>query len=197
MQHVDTDLLELPQFLRFDEVELYYCYASNKLIEKKCHSVGYYLLLLKEQLKDLNLIAVTCAIKNAYVGNEIYQNDGRYFSSHSYLLDHFRNELLPLCGSSRGYKFNIHFHSEKIASTNVIASILQMDPIERCSTLEISLRDLNRSMKLPIESISSWLHRKCYGSSEKERFLRIYLDNYIQNSLEMGDYLKKVIYLYL
>ena len=106
IHHVDTDLLKLPQFLRFDEVELYYCYASNKLIQQKCHSVEYYLLLLKEQLKDLNLISVTCAIKNAYVGNEIYQNDGRYFSSHSYLLDHFRNELLPLCGPSRVYSTN-------------------------------------------------------------------------------------------
>ena len=197
-----TDLLEFPQFLRFDEVEIYYCYCyatdKHRLIEEKCKTVVHYLQLLKKQLND-SYLTVVCALEGPmiYSASWIVQNDGHYFSNHSHLLDHIQNELLPVCGSSFGYKFDIDFHSEKSASTNVIASILQMTQIERCSTLQISLNKLDRSTKLPVESISNWLHRKRDGTCEKSkrRFLRIYLDSVIQNALEMCDYLKKVIYL--
>ena len=193
---VETDLLENPQFLRFSEVVLNYSHIFDaKPIEEKCQLVVNYLQPQKKTLNDTNLIHFVCAID---------KNEPCNFSNHSQLVNHLKTELLPIFGFSRAYKFSIRFYSEEKACTELIASILQMDPIERCSTLEIIFPKLDHVLQLPVEAISNWLHRKHDGINEmtKERFLKIYSSgffnyyiNYIhfQNAMEMCDYLKKVV----
>lgn len=189
----ETDLLELPQFIRFGEVKLDYCWV--KVMEEKCRLVVNYLQPLKKALNGSNLIH--------FIGF-IEKNNPYAFSNHSQLINHLQKELLPVCGSSRGYKFDIssYFHSDEKARearerTLIIASILEMDPIGRCSTIEIDLEGLNQPLQsqLPVGAITNWLHRRCAEIREKseERFLRIYSDNYIQNGREMCDYLKQVL----
>ena len=165
------ELTNLPQFLRFDRVELkYQCsvYESVSQIEKKCESAVNYLQRLK--LNDSNLIH--------FIGT-INKNNRSHFSNHCQFLDYLRNELLPICGSSRAYKFEI-FTFDEVSSTNIIAQILQMPRIDCCSNIEIKLSGLIMHLiEFPIEPISDWLHRNCDGIEEKskERFLRIYSFN--------------------
>ena len=97
-----NELANLPQFLRFDCVKFNYsslnngCAIGNAPIAEKFQSVVNYLQQLK--LNDSNLIHIIGAIdKNNLID----------FSDNSQLLDHLRNELLPICGSSRRYKFEI------------------------------------------------------------------------------------------
>ena len=179
---------DLPQFLRFDRVELSYIssvYANALPIAKKCQSVVNYLQRLK--LNDTTLIH--------FIGF-IHQTNRNNFISHSQLLDHLRNELLPICGSTRGYKFKISCFSDKASHKNLIAEILQMPRIDCCSNVEINL-PVFTTHKLPIESISHWLHRNCDGIVEveklKEQFLRIYSVN-SPCAQELCEYFKKVTF---
>ena len=152
---------------------------------------------LQPQKKTLN---VTNLIHFVFAINE---NEPCHFSNHSQLVKHLQTELLPIFGSSCAYKFSIHFNfnSEEKAFTEVISSILQLDPICRCSTLEIYLKKLDKQIQLPVEAISNWLHRKHDGIDEvtKERFLKICSSEIfnrniqIQNAMEMCDYLKTVV----
>ena len=118
-------------------------------ITKKCQIVVKYLQRLK--LNDSIVIHFIFAIKN---------NSRNDFSDHSQLLDHLRNELLPICGSSRGYKFEICPFSDPISQTNLFAQILQIPRIDFCSNVEIKLNEFTSyQMNFPIELISNWLHR--------------------------------------
>ena len=106
-------LAHLPQFLRFDCVELDYQNTVQTLpIAEKCQSVVNYLKQLK--LNDSSLIHFIVAIK---------KNKRTHFSNHSQFLDHLRNELLPICGSSRAYKFDF-FSRDETARADLIEKIL-------------------------------------------------------------------------
>ena len=174
----------LPQFLRFVRVVLDYkssVYSNVLPIEKKCQSVVNYLQPLKLNDTLIHFIGF------------IHQTNRNNFISHSQLLDHLRNELLPICGSSRGYKFEI-FTLDEVSCKDLIAQILQMPPIVCCSNVEISIHGrINYPIQLPIEPISNWLHRNCEGREEmpKERFLRIISSKQVCVQ-ELCDHLKKV-----
>lgn len=179
-------LTDLPQFVRFDRVLLWY--YGELSIEEKFKLYGNYLQLLKKALNDANSIKFFCKID---------QNDGHAFRNHSQLLNHVQNDLLAICDSSRGYAFVIDLHSDTNAGANVMDQILEMHPIGRCSNLEIKIIEFygrsEHQIQLPIELISNWLHRKLDGINEKskERFLRISSEN-IQNIREMCNHLKTV-----
>ena len=195
-----TDFPEFPRFLRFSEVVLDYFYApyqyaeSNKVIEEKCQSVVNYLQSQKRALNDTTLIHFVCAID---------KNDLHNFNNHSQLINHLQTELMPIFGSSRAYKFSISFYSEAKACTELIASILQIDPIKRCSALEIIFPKTDQQvLQVPVEAISNWLHRKhdVINGVTKERLLKICSSEIfirrhiqIQNAMEMCDYLKEVV----
>ena len=182
-------LTDLPQFLRFGRVELRYyrSYVHERapLIERKCQSAVNYLQRLK--LNDSNQVHFNGTIDKSNPSN---------FSDHSQLLDHLRNEFLPICGSSRGYIFEIYCYSKEASHINIIPGILQIPRIECCSNVEIELKGpAIYPIQLPIEPISNWLHRDCNGNEEKskERFLRIYSLNF-PCIRELCDHLKKVTF---
>ena len=181
-------MTNLPRFLRFDNVELHYessVYVYALPIAKKCESVVNYLRLIKSN--DLKLV---------HFNGTIDKNDRNNFSSYSRLLDHLQNELLPICGSSHHYIFEISFNSGLVTHTNLIANILQMPQIDCCSNVEIKLHGptlYQYQIQIPIEPISNWLHRNCNGIEEKskERFLRICPFSF-NSARELCIYLKKV-----
>ena len=142
------------------------------------------------------------------------QNDRNNFSDHLKLLDYIRNRFLPICNSSRRYKFQIWFNPiwfNKNSSTSVIASILEMDEIKHCSNVEIGIIYGEQKI-LPVEEISNWLElsadvAKNSLQSQRERFLEIYcydphhyIDHgypiSIQNAREMLEQLAKVYFLH-
>ena len=178
--------MDVPQFLRFNGVELSYRHYTFTSVAEKCQLFVDYLQPLKKTLNDANTVHFIGAIDSRY----------RYFfSDHSQFLDHLQNELLPICSSARGYKFEVYFYSDTNAGANLIASILEMNPIVRCLALEIQVYG-EQSMHLPVESITNWLSRKFDGikikEQSKERFLKIYSMG-IQNAHVLWDYLKEVI----
>lgn len=182
-----SDLSELPEFLRINEVDLWYEYSRQSITEK-CQLFVNYLQPLTPIINDANLIHFFAQIRQNY-------RNHCHFSGHSQLLDHIRKELLPNCTYSRGYLFEISFYSDMNSAADVIISLLQMHPIKQCPNVEIRLYELaSLPIQLPVKTISQWLNRKCDGSNanSKERFLKIYSDN-IRNAQELYDDLKKVI----
>ena len=183
-------MTNLPQFLRFDHVKLdYHSAIKERPIAEKCQSVVNYLQPLK--LNDSNLIHFNATIDG---------NNRSNFKNRTQLIDHLRNEFLPICGSSGGYKFVIWLYSDAVSSTDLLAKILQMSQIDRCSNVDIFLHECTiytREYQLTFEPISDWLHRNYNGiaGKSKERFLRIFPSDSLW-AQELCDHLKKVtIYL--
>ena len=182
--------MDLPKFLRFNTIWLFCCYSGLSIVVKRQYFLDY-LTPLKEELKDTDLVN--------FVGT-INQNDRSCFTNSSQLLNHIQFELLSIFDSSRGYQFNIWFHSDTNSGTNVVALILTLPQIICGSNAEIRLHNLVQptqlpiATQLPIETISNFLHRKYDRSNGKAkvRTLLIYSNN-IQNVRELCDQLKKVI----
>ena len=181
---LQANFVDLPKFLRFNTIWLFCCYSGLSIVVKRQYFLDY-LTPLKEELKDTDLVN--------FVGT-INQNDRSCFTNSSQLLNHIQFELLSIFDSSRGYQFNIWFHSDTNSGTNVVVFILKLPQIICGSNAEIRLHNLVQPTQLPIETISNFLHRKRDGSNGKAkvRTLLIYSNN-IQNVRELCDQLKKVI----
>ena len=202
-------LATFPLFLRFDKVSISYNYVNDQTIEEKCELIEKQLLPLKLGLNDSNTIEFVARISR----ND--QNDRNNFSDHLKLLDYIRNRFLPICNSSRCYKFQIWFFSDANSGTEIITSILEMDEIKHCSNVEIRLF-YGGQKRLPVKVISTWLERSADGAknnhqNQKERFLKIWYHYYsspyiqtpsfnsspfIQNAREMLEHLAKVYFIY-
>ena len=139
------------------------------------------MLPIKLALYDSNVVQFIATIS---------QNDRNNFSDHLKLLDYIRNRFLPICNSSRGYKFQIWFPFDANSDTNLIASILEMDEIKHCSNVEIVII-FGEQKRLPVEEISNWLEPSDDRTNNslqslRERFLKIYYRGYgtsfIQNA---------------
>ena len=147
------------------------------------------MLPIKPALIDSNLIEF-------YAISSVGDRD--QFNNHSQLLEYIHDRLLSICNSSRGYSFQllIEFLDSNYV-TNLIASLLQMDAIKRCSNLEIGFPFGRREEnQLRVEAISNWLIRSANGTenivkNQKERLLNIGFYG-IQNAREMVDHLKTV-----
>ena len=166
---------------------------NYQTIEEKRELIEKQLLPLKLALNDSNIVELV-----AYIS----QNDGNHFSDHSKLLDFIQNRFLPICNSSRGYKFDICFFSDKNSATNVIASILEMDEIKHCSNVEIEII-FGEQKRLPVDEISNWLEpspdvAKNNHQNQKERLLEIcfYCPTFIQNARQMLEHLEKVYFIH-
>lgn len=196
-----AELTTFPQFPRFNNFRIWYSASefgfTSALIEKKYKFIESYLLALKSALNDSNMIEFNA---------DIYEHSHSYFSNHLQLLDYLRYRFLPVFfNSSHRYKFNIHFSSDGNSSAKVVASILQIPQIERCSNVEIEVN--NGEQKLPVDAISNWLEKSVDGmknnKGQKKRFLKVIFPNEywqnstlhagIQNAGEMLDHLRTVI----
>lgn len=179
-----TELNDLPEFLRFDRVELYYSFTGPAIV-KKCQSLINRLQPVKRALNDSNLVTFNCRIK---------QNNENVFNDHYQLLGHIQNELLQIFDFSRGYKFYICFDSDMNAATNVVASVLKMAPILSSTNVEIVLHGLQEHpMEMPVKDISNWLHRNSTGFSKRtEKKLEFFSHVGIDSALELCAHLKKM-----
>ena len=109
-------------FLRFNTVFLYYGPGSQS-INEKLQLLQNQFQLFKMAFSDLEKITLIARIN---------QNDQTQFHDHSQLLDHFREQVLPICDSSPLYSFHIDFKSDNDAGGNFIVQILQLPSINRC-----------------------------------------------------------------
>ena len=145
--------------------------------------------LLKATLKDPNFV-----VFNAKIGSN-HQAD---FNNHSSLLHHLCHELLPIFDASHGYDFVVEFQSDRNSASNLVASIVQLPQVTRCS--KVIFRLYTEPKHLPIEAISNWLSHKTHKKEDEidglinpqKRLLGIYSLCCIQNAREMCDYLKAV-----
>ena len=141
------NLATFPPFLRFDKVLLKYDTRSFSSLRTKCLLFEDCLNSIKSALKDSNKICFSANIDRA---------DPSHFSNHSSVITYLRDRLLPICDSSRRYKFSIAFVSDKNSTTEVVSSILQISQVRRCSKVSIKLFN-NVPGRLPVEDISNWL----------------------------------------
>ena len=182
-----TDLNNF-RFLRFNSVFLVYD-SGSKSMDEKLQLLQNRLQLFKTAFSDSNQITLSAKIN---------QNDQSQFHNHSQLLDHIRDQLLPICDSSPFYSFSIDFQSDNdgASASDFIAQILQMCPIIRCRKVYF-LYGNETFIQLPVEVISNWLHRNFddgiggTGQSKKERILTM-MNIKIQNAVEICDSLKMV-----
>ena len=111
---------------------------------------------LKFALKDSNKITLYAEIDFDRWG---------YFRDHIHLLEYLRTRLLPICNSSRAYKFDISLGTK--SAPDIIASLLQMPEIKCCSNVKIKFEQKRKvHNQLPVEEISNWLER-CGDGMEK------------------------------
>ena len=191
LERKDITLIELatpPPFVRFYSVLLWH-FLGTQPVEAKCQWFESHLLPLKLVLKDSNKITLYAIIDRDRCG---------HFRDHTQLLDYLRTRLLPICNSSRAYKFIIRLYNK--STPDMIASLLQMPEIKRCSNVNIVFlrRCEEHHYHLPVEEVSNWLERCVDGmekaaQNQKERYLRITMDS-IKNAREMIDHLKMVFY---
>ena len=162
---------------------------NSQSIDEKLH-LRNHLQLFKTAFSDLNEITLIAKIN---------QNDKSRFHDHSQLLDHIREEVLPICYSSPlcNYNFYIDSQSDNDTAGNFIGQILQQPSINRCR--EVYFRYDNETfIQLPVGDISNWLNRNSddqidsAGRSKKERLLLMDHQIRIQNAVEMCDHLKMV-----
>ena len=181
-----TQLITIPPFIRFKKVQLLWNFGAQPIVENWFES---HLLPIRPALSDSILVEF-------YV--TIAQSQQKHFSDHSMLLEHIQNRWLSICNSSRGYKFGIVFLSDRNSATNVIASLLQMHEIKRCSHVEI-IAKYSCECQLPVEVVSNWLELGDEAGKKfqnEERFLAIDIGNNvyysIENARELYDHLKTV-----
>ena len=185
---LNTDLDNF-HFLRFDSVFLIYN-CGLQSIDDKLYILQNQLQLFKTAFIDL---------KEFTLSAKIDKNDRSQFNYHTQLLDHIREQLLPICDSSPVYSFQIDFQSDKDAAGNVIGQILQLPQINRCQKVRFHYYN-ETFIQLPVEVISNWLNRNsndgigCTGSGQSKtpRFLSTNSRIKIQNAVEMCDRMKMV-----
>ena len=179
-------------FLRFDSVFLNYNYDSQS-IDEKLHLLGNQLQLFKGSLSDLKEITLTACIN---------QNDQSQFRDHFQLLDHFSEQVLPICNSRSAiidcYSFSIDFQSFNDGAADFIAQVLQLRPINRCRKVYFHYAN-ETFIQFPVDSISNWLNRNFddqidgNGQDKQQRLLHTSQQIKIQNAVEMWDRLKMVM----
>ena len=182
------------RFLRFISVFIIFKRGSQS-IDEKIHLLQNRLQLFKTAFSDLGEITLSAKINKF---------DQSQFHDHTQLLDHIREQLLPICDSSPFYSFHVDFQSDNDGAADFIAQILQMRPIIRCR--DVLFHYINETfIQLPVEVIANWLDRNsdhgigCIerGQSKKERMLAMNNQIKIQNAVEICDRLKIVIYSFL
>lgn len=180
-----------PSFLRFGYVQLWYG-CGLQPIEAKCKLFELKLLQLKSALNESISLVFDSVISN---------NDQGVFNNQAQLSEYIHHQLTPICYSSRCYKFRIHLMSYESSATEVIASLLQIPEIKRCSMLGIELIHWGEQNQLPIETISNWLEQSVDGmemensiQKHRERSLTITIDGIraIENVQEMLNHMKMV-----
>ena len=181
------DLKEFPAFLHFGEVDLHYWNDSNESSEsigERCQLFGGILPAIKGALNDS---------KEIFFDAGINQKGRSEFNDHSALIAYLRDEFLPICDSSRRYKFFINFETDKNSGSEVISSILKMPQVVQCSIVDILLLRNFDPIEFPVGEIAQWLNQKNdrIGKKKEEKFLKI--SSYeIRNVLEIWEHLTEV-----
>ena len=142
-----------PSFLRFGKIDVYFLALPDEddeneiiwdtqLIAEKCQ-------LFEDQLKLIKPALDGSIMK---IDANIDQDNPYFFDDHYELLKYLSDRFLPICDKSRGYEFWIGFDSDENTARFVIASILKLEQVDRCSNLTFWLSTADRT-KLPIEEI--------------------------------------------
>lgn len=177
-----TNLNSVPSFLRFNDIKLQYEDDNDsQSIAEKCQLFKECLQQLRASLSDLNEFFLTSFID---------RENSSDFSDHLTFLNYLRDELLPICRSSRRHKLIIGFNSDENSAANLITSILELS--QQCSDLTIGLGGLNQPTELPVVAISDWLAGKSDRSvkigAQKPESKLLQIVSSISNSQEMWEH---------
>ena len=184
------------EFLRFEKVKLPYDDFPFLSIDKKCHLFVKRLKPLRAALSDSTTIHF-----NASIDYELTPALTINFGGPLQILNHLRNELLPICASARCYEFTIRFCLRYVSATNILDSILQMSPIISSTNVQFNLYHsyfMSHEIltRLPVDAISAWLDRPNNMIMKHRNTplkLKVYLDG-VQNTQELFEHFKKVCF---
>ena len=183
-----TDLAAFPPFLRFDLIKLVMSSSDydtenawdKQSIVEKCQFFEDHMKSI-DQIMDDSILLFSGAVD---------ANNAACFSDHSELLKYLSDRILPMCVKLRGYDLGIIVeNSDKSAGKCVLTSLLHLPQIICCSIVKIQIYDTDQ-MKLPVEEISNWLHRKRAG--KRRRLLNIYFCE-AESTVCIVDHLKEVL----
>lgn len=183
----------LPPFVRFHTVHVIYG-SCRQSVEEQWLVFRNSLELVKPALCDKNAIV--------FHGKISHKNDPSEFSNRQQLLNHLGNEFLPIYNQPSGYGFVIYIDEGEIDGANyeanIIASILEMPEVTRCSNVAFQIKKWFDFIQLPVEQISNWLNRNLTnvdnGKNAENGELHLEIsDISIHNALEMCNRLKQVI----
>ena len=189
------------EFVRFENVKLNYNdrpYNADlgfQSIDKKFHLFVKHLKPLKAAFSDSTIIQFYASI--GYRQSQ--------FTDPLQLLNHLRNELLPVCDSARRYEFSILFYSQEASATAILDAILQMPPINFSTNVAFNFYQPYGGILpqlLPVDAISVWLNRsndmvmKCNRQQKKLLELKVSFRNRIQNVQQLFEHFKKVHFAY-
>lgn len=136
-------------------------------------------------------------LKSAFVGSRL---DLTFITDTEFEL--FRAKILPIFNRCKHFNFRcVRCHPFDKGSA-FLASLLQHPSIRKASSIDIVFRSLfynSPRAKLPIASISHWLHRPCAAipaakltsKPMEKRCLNVFFDS-IENISKMIKHLKKV-----
>ena len=187
-----SDLTELPPFLRFRFVGLYFGHSFN---ENDAQPIADKCLLFENLLQSVKPALARSAL---FFSGDISESKSFCFRDHLELLNYLRDRLLPICNTSRAYEFFIKFDSDsdQSAAKHVIASILQTSQLVRCSSAQFNIfyGSDGLQLRLPVNEISDWLHMAC--DRERKKSLHVNCEGFeIENSQEMINHLQEVFYI--
>lgn len=130
---------------------------------------------------------------------EINERNPSCFHDCAAFLEHINKHFLKKFSNWISYYFFIWLESDHDAAINTITSMLQMEQILQSSNLTLDVycggTDIAMEIELPVEIIGKWLVRKIdqsKGNNKQARFLKFGPLTYIQNVIQMVEYLKKV-----
>ena len=184
-----SEFVAVPRFLRFNQVRLEY--RGSQSIAQKCEYFLGHLPSIKASLDDSNITEFYCDIDHC-PGS---------FSNHSTLIERVR-EVVSICDSSRGYFFDLNFHTmDSNVPGHLISSILEMPAIARSATVSLRWKCIFifGLTQLPVETISNWLNRERRVMNQNQRELRLklmWMGHDYANIQQMCDFLKRVSFLF-
>lgn len=185
------DFTELPRNISFDTIDL--SFDNYQTIDEQWKSVQNLVEPFKGKLKRCGKLSLLFSI-----GEEPC-----FFKTHQQLLNYIENQYLSVFNCCHSYEFIILTFpdKEKNSTATIIGSLLNLEPIIRCSSLKINISINDLPFFLPIDIIANWLNigRQTWynGQVLEERRLAIATQKNVQNGREMYERLKKVLFLVL
>lgn len=148
-----NELSVIPPFLRFSKICLYFTAFNDTTIEEQCEFMSNRLSLLNSALKDSEKFEFSANVSERHTD----------FWNEMSLVQYLQSRLLPICSTSRAYKFCVGCYKsttddKKNEIAHIISGLLEPPAVQKCADLMVLIHGFRKEeLCLPSEEISDWL----------------------------------------